>query len=191
VVFLTEVALKNLGFNNIGDNVLISDKASIYGAENVSIGDNVRIDDFCILSAIGGYIDLGSHIHIAAYVSLFGGGGIVIEDFCGVSSYTCIYSVNDNYNGDYLMGPEIDSDLTDVTKAEVRLCRYVTCGTHSVVLPGVRLNEGTVLGACSLATKEQNEWQIYAGVPAKEIKARKRGLLSKAKEMEKRWQRKS
>ena len=42
--------LKEFGFAKVGINVLISRKASIYGAKNMSIGSNVRIDDFCILS---------------------------------------------------------------------------------------------------------------------------------------------
>lgn len=45
-MFLTEKEIKILNFKSIGKNVLISDKASIYGAENMSIGNNVRIDDF-------------------------------------------------------------------------------------------------------------------------------------------------
>lgn len=44
--FLSENELKAIGFKCYGSNVLISRKASIYGAANISIGDNVRIDDF-------------------------------------------------------------------------------------------------------------------------------------------------
>lgn len=62
--FYTEKELPSLGLKKYGRNVKISRHASIYGAQNISIGDNVRIDDFCILS---GHIELGSYIHIAAY----------------------------------------------------------------------------------------------------------------------------
>ena len=64
--FYSESELKNLGFKKIGSNVLISKKASLYGVSQMEIGDNVRIDDFCILS---GNIMLGSNIHISAYVA--------------------------------------------------------------------------------------------------------------------------
>ena len=46
--FLTQTQLHNLGFKSLGQNVLISDKASIYSPELISIGSHVRIDDFCI-----------------------------------------------------------------------------------------------------------------------------------------------
>ena len=83
--FYTEEELTTLGLKSFGENVLISKKTSIYGASNISIGNNVRIDDFCILS---GEIDFGNHIHISAGVYLYGGNiGIEIQDFSGISSH--------------------------------------------------------------------------------------------------------
>ena len=66
--FYTVEELSSLGLKSYGHNVLISRKCSIYGAVNITIGDNVRIDDFCILS---GNITIGSNVHISAYVSLW------------------------------------------------------------------------------------------------------------------------
>ena len=64
--FYTNDELLDLGFQCVGSHVLISRKASLYGTKGMQIGDNVRIDDFCILS---GEITLGSNIHIGAYSS--------------------------------------------------------------------------------------------------------------------------
>lgn len=44
--FYTTVELQDIGFNNFGHNLLISKKATIYGANLMSFGNNVRIDDF-------------------------------------------------------------------------------------------------------------------------------------------------
>ena len=49
--FFSDAELFDLGFASLGENVKISRKASIYGAGQISIGNNVRVDDFCILSA--------------------------------------------------------------------------------------------------------------------------------------------
>ena len=68
--------LNTLGLKSFGENVLISRKCSIYSPEKISIGNNVRIDDFCILS---GNISLGSHIHISAYSALYGTKGIIMD----------------------------------------------------------------------------------------------------------------
>ena len=51
--FYSREQLKKIGFKSLGKNVLISDKTSIYSPENISIGNNVRVDDFSILSAGG------------------------------------------------------------------------------------------------------------------------------------------
>ena len=48
--FLSESELKTIGFLKYGTNVLVSRKASIYNPEQIVLGDNIRIDDFCILS---------------------------------------------------------------------------------------------------------------------------------------------
>lgn len=67
--FYSRSELEHIGFATIGKNVLLSRKASIYSPAMISIGDNVRIDDFCILS---GCIGIGSQVHISAYVALYG-----------------------------------------------------------------------------------------------------------------------
>jgi galactoside O-acetyltransferase len=66
--FLTEEELAALGLASCGEDVKISRKTSIYGAERIAIGDHVRIDDFCVISAGAGGISIGSHVHIAVYV---------------------------------------------------------------------------------------------------------------------------
>ncbi len=103
--FLSREELMEIGFKSIGENVLLSRKASIYGPENIEIGNNVRIDDFCILT---GKIKLGSYIHIAAYSALFGGEeGIIMEDFSGLSSRVSVYAISDDYSGESLTNPMI------------------------------------------------------------------------------------
>ena len=52
--FYSREQLEKIGFKSLGENVLISDKTSIYFPKNISIGNNVRIDDFSVLSAGGG-----------------------------------------------------------------------------------------------------------------------------------------
>jgi len=165
-----------LGLKSFGRNVLISDKASFYSPGNIAIGDNVRIDDFCILSA-GKEITLGNYIHIGAYSSLVGKGRIVMEDFSGLAFRCSIYSSNDNYSGDCLTNPLVPEEFTGVTHADVRLCKYVIVGTGAVILPGVTLNQGVAIGALSLVNQDCEEFYIYKGNPARKLMPRSRNLL--------------
>ena len=66
-MFYTKKELKKIGFKSVGSNVSISNKTSIYNPQNITIGNNVRIDDFCFLSAGIGGIQIGNYIHISIY----------------------------------------------------------------------------------------------------------------------------
>lgn len=60
--FYSDEELQQMGFAHVGHDVMISRKASIYGASNIWIGNHVRVDDFCVLS---GKITFGNYIHVA------------------------------------------------------------------------------------------------------------------------------
>jgi galactoside O-acetyltransferase len=167
--FYTENELNNLGLNSCGNNVRISRFARFYDIEHISIGNNVRIDDFCILS---GKIIIGNNIHISAYVALYGKGGIVIKDFAGISPGSIIFSASDDFSGNFMVGPMISDSLINVTKKEVIIGRFVQIGTLNVVLPGVILEEGVATGAVSLINKCIPKWTIVAGTPCRKIKER-------------------
>lgn len=179
MAFLTQEQLASIGFASFGYNVLISDKASIYGANRIHIGSNVRIDDFCVISAGEGGIELGNYIHIAVYSSLIGAGKITLADFCNISSRVAIYSSNDDYSGTYMTNPMVPTEYTNVTHADVTLDKHVIIGSGSVVLPGVTLHEGVAIGSLSLVTKDCEAFGIYLGAPVKKIKNRNRSLLEK------------
>lgn len=180
--FYTEEELKGLGLKSFGKNVLISRKASIYGAENISIGNNTRIDDFCILS---GNIEIGSYVHIAAFCALYGSKGIIVKDFSGLSAKVIIYSASDDFSGEFLIGPMLPSKFINVTGSTVILEKYVQIGAGSIILPGLTLAEGAVVGAMSLVNKNLDEWTINVGIPAKFLKERKRNILELEKKFRK------
>ena len=176
MAILTEEQLKDVGFKSIGQNVRISDKASIYGAKNISIGSNVRIDDFVVLSAGVGGIEIGSYIHIAVFSSIIGAEKITLSDFCNISSRVSIYSSSDDYSGEYMTNPMVPEHLTNVEKKPVFLSKHVIVGSGSVLLPGVILEKGVAVGSLSLVSKSFEEFVIIAGIPAKFVRNRRRDL---------------
>ncbi len=174
---LSREAIDALGFASVGENVQISDRASFYGVSRIALGNNIRIDDFCVLSAGIGGIAIGNYVHIAVYSSLIGAGQISLSDFCNISSRVSIYSSNDDYSGTTLTNPTVPSEYTGVTHADVFLGKHVIVGSGSVILPGVTLEDGVAVGALSLVTKNCAAFGIYVGNPARRIKERKRDLL--------------
>jgi len=176
MAFLTSEELQKIGFKSLGKDVLISNKVSIYGASKITIGNNVRIDDFCVLSAGEGGITLGSNIHIAVYSSLIGNGEIILDDFSGLSSKVSIYSSNDDYSGSFLTNPTIPSLYTNVKSGKVHLKKHVIVGSGSIILPNVVLEEGVAVGSLSLVNRSISEYVIAIGNPAKPFKKRKKDL---------------
>ena len=174
--FMSEEELQEIGFKSIGENVFISRKSSIYGAHNIEIGNNVRIDDFCILS---GRIRLSNFIHIAAYSALYGGDkGIFICDYANISSRVAIYSICDDYSGKTMTNPMIPDEYKDVESAMVRIDKHVIIGSTSVVLPGVHLAEGSAFGAFSLINHDSDPFSVNAGIPFQKIKERLKGMIN-------------
>ena len=173
--FLSREQLSEIGLKSFGDNVLISDKASFYSPGEITIGSNVRIDDFCILS---GNITLGNYIHISAYCALYGKFGIVMEDYAGLSPRCSLFSASDDFGGDYLISPMAPMEFTNVTGGTIYLRRFSQVGGGSIILPDVTIDEGVAVGAMSLVNSNLEEWGIYAGIPAKKVKTRSKGLLN-------------
>ncbi|WP_102407622.1 acyltransferase [Parabacteroides bouchesdurhonensis] len=171
--FYTQDEVLEIGFKSIGKNVCISKKTSFYNPENIEIGNNVRIDDFCILS---GNIKIGSYVHISASTILYGKKGIVLSDFTGISARSIIYSEVDDFSGNYMIGPMCSAEYTNVTGGTVYLEKYVQIGASCVIMPNLRLKEGSAVGAMSFVNRDLESWTIYAGIPVKRIKGRSERL---------------
>ena len=174
--------LLSIGFKSIGLNVNISRKASFYGVSRISIGNNVRIDDFCILSAGIGGIEIGDYTHIAVFCSLQGEGKITLKNFSGLSSRVSIYSSNDDYSGEYMTNPTIPSQYTGVKHRDIMISKYVLIGSGTIILPGATLNTGVVIGALSLVCENCEEFYIYTGNPLRKLLKRSKKFLEKEKE---------
>lgn len=169
--FYTDEELKEIGFKSIGKNVKISRKCSIYGAENIEIGHDVRIDDFCILS---GEIKIGNYVHISAYNALYGRFGIKIGNFCGISPRCTLFSASDDFSGEYMISPMVPEDLIHLTTGKIVLNDYCQIGANSIVMPAVVFEEGAVCGAFSFVNYSLTAWTTNAGIPCRTIKERKK-----------------
>ncbi|UXL11577.1 acyltransferase [Enterobacter cloacae] len=181
MAILTREEIEQIGFASVGNNVFISTKASFYGTSKIHIGNNVRIDDFCVISAGEGGVYIGNYIHIAVYSSLIGSGRITLMDYSNISSRVSIYSSNDDYSGNYMSNPMVPTEFTNVMHAPVVIGRHVIIGSGSVILPGVVLGDGAAIGALSLVKDNCDNFYIYAGNPLKKIKQRTQSLLKKEK----------
>lgn len=174
--FLTKEELKALGLKAYGENVLISRDAKLFSCEKISLGNNVRIDAFCILS---GEINIGNYVHIAAGTYLYAGdAGIEMQDYSCLSSRCAAYAITDDYSGNYMTNSTVDDKYKNIIKGKVIIGKHSVVGTGSTILPGVKIGEGCSFGAMSLINKSTEPWGIYVGIPCKRIKDRSNILLN-------------
>jgi dTDP-4-amino-4,6-dideoxy-D-glucose acyltransferase len=173
--------LIEMEFGSLGRNVLLSSKGSFYNTKNIYLGDNVRIDDFCIVSAGDGGIRIGRNVHISAFASIVGQAPIDFEDFSGISNKVAVFSSTDDFVKG-MTNPTIPDRFRRLKHIPVRLGRHAVVGSNSVLLPGSDLGEGTSVGALSVVRGKLEPWSVYMGNPIKRIMARSRGIIDLEKE---------
>lgn len=162
--------LAELGLKRYGREVYISRFARFYSPERISIGNNVRIDDFCVLC---GDITIGSNIHIAPYCALYGEYGIQIDDYSGLSARVTVYSAVDDFSGEWAVGPLVNPSIRRLKSGKVHIEKYVQIGAGCVVLPDLTIQENSSIGAISFVNKSLDRGGVYVGIPVRKIKNRK------------------
>ena len=120
--------LRELGIKYCGSNVSLHRNCEILGLEHISIGDNVRIDPWTVISAINDEVTIGNFVHIGAYCYLAGGSGIVMGDYSGLSQGVKIYSVTDDYSGGGLTNPTVPKQYLNTVSKRVVLEKHVIVG---------------------------------------------------------------
>lgn len=181
--YYTEKDLLDFGFKKIGTGVLISSDARIYGQENISIGNNVRIDDFVTISAVNGFVDIKNNVFIARGCHISGFYGVILHDFSSMAANTVIYSASDDYSGNFLTAQAIPQEYTSHIGGLVDVGKHVIIGAGTVIIGACTIGTGCSIGSMTLVIKDLTEWNVYAGIPAKIIKARSNKLLELEKKL--------
>lgn len=182
--FYTDEELSEAGFRSLGKNVKVKRSAGLFFTENISIGDNSRIDDFTIIVASREPVSIGRYVHIASHCYISGSDGFIMEDFSGFAPGVSVFTSSDDYSGKMLTNPTVPRHLIGGAAAPVRLGRHVIVGAGTVILPGANIGDGSSVGAQSLVTKPLGEWGVHAGIPAKRLRDRSRELLKLESQLE-------
>lgn len=106
-------------------------------------------------------VEMGSDVSIAAFVHIWGGGGVRIGDRVLIGSHTAIASETHDYAA-------TDMARSHVTRPIV-ISDDVWIGAHCAILPGVTIGKGAVVGAGAVVNKDVEPMSIVAGVPARQI----------------------
>jgi galactoside O-acetyltransferase len=174
--------LRDFGFKVVGKNVRIHSKASIYCPENIQLHDNIRIDDFTVIIATGPLV-IGSFVSIPNFCFLGSKHGMDFGDFATLAPGVQIFTSSDDYLGGKLTNVTVPAEYTGGSQGPVHIGRHVILGAQTVVLPNLTVGEGCSVGACSLVKSSLDPWGVYAGIPVRRLKNRKRDLLELEKKL--------
>lgn len=171
------VDLVKMGVTLHGNNIKISTFTNIYNPTNLIVHDNVRIDDFCVLSCKG-VIEIERNVHISAHCFISSSTLIKIGQYSSVSVGSKLFGSCDDFSGNFMVNPTVPVQFTNVNNADIIIKNHVVIGSNSVCLPGVTLNDGVAIGCNSFINKSCESWTIYAGSPIRCLKKRERKCLN-------------
>ena len=184
VNWLTIDELKQKGVTVHGKNIFISTFVNIYNPNNLILHDNIRIDDFTVISCKG-KVEIFNHVHIGPQCMISSSTNIIFGNYTGISSGVKLFGGCDDFSGKFLTNPTVPSKYLNVQIGDIILEDHVLIGSSSIVLPNVILKEGTCIGALSLVKTNTESWKMYVGSPIKFLKNRSTECLLLQNELEK------
>ncbi len=154
--------------------VRIDRSVHVRSPDRLTIGSGTFIDTGVVLHC-GGMdwsADLaGIHIGRDSYIGpnsvLFGGGGIDLGDAVLVSPGVVITS----HQHTFALG-DVEIHAQPIAFGRVVIERDVWIGANATILPGVRLSEGSIVGAGAVVRHDVPPRTLVAGVPARVIRER-------------------
>jgi acetyltransferase-like isoleucine patch superfamily enzyme len=156
-------------FRRLGTNVILEPGVLVFHPERIDIGDNVYVGHQAVLK---GYhrsdLIIGPDTWIGQGCFLHAGGGLHIGRAVGIGPMVKV--LTSAHRDDRRDVPVLFQDLAF---APVHIADGSDIGVGAVLLPGVHVGEGAIVGAGSIVTASVPPYEVWAGVPARRVRARR------------------
>lgn len=130
-----------------GKNVRIHPTASLRCGENITLGENSHINQYCcVWASRNAKIVLGDNLLMGPGVKIF--------------------------SSNHGMKAGIPMNEQPWNEKDVIIGNDVWLGANSVVVPGVKIGDGSVIAAGAVVTKDIEPFAVAGGVPARLLKKR-------------------
>ncbi len=179
-------------FGSVGRGVVFGQNLVIRHPHKIKIGNNVMIDDNCVLDAKGSPgqdFVIGDNVIVSRGCILSAKKGTLsIGDNTNFGSDCLVYAVKETSIGRdtlfaaqcYVGGSMYHIDRTDIPPIQqgsyangVTIGDGCWLGAGVKVIDGVTIGDGVILGTGAVANKNIEAFTVAVGVPAKVIKQRK------------------
>lgn len=135
-----------------------------------------------VLRAFGA--QLGPNCHVYPGASIWAPWNLRCDDAVGIADGAVIYNPAPVHLGShsvvsqqaYLCGAshDIDDPAFPMVSQPIHIGAYAWVCARATVCPGVTMSEGAVLALGAVATGDLQAWTVYAGMPARELRPRRR-----------------
>jgi len=179
-------------FKKVGKGVNFGKSITLRHPYKISVGDNVVIDDYCVLDAKGldnngicikenifigrgsilscknGDIALEKNVVIGFNSEIFSGSKVFIGENTLISAYVYIIGGGHDYS-------RVDIPILEQEKPShgIKIERNCWIGAGAKVFDNVTIGEDTIIGAGAVVSKNIPAFSIAAGIPARVAKSRK------------------
>jgi acetyltransferase-like isoleucine patch superfamily enzyme len=187
VVFGRDLVIRNAHLIALGDNVILDDGCVLdgrgAGPAGVTIGDRVILGRGVSIQAkigpiaIGADSDIGMHTVIHSQGGVEIGRAVVMGGGCKLSGG--VFQTMRG-RGDAEGGAMAAREQTRWTKGPIRIGDKCLIGMGSLFLDGVEIGEGAVIGAGSIMNRSVPPWSVAAGVPGRVIRRREEEAPARA-----------
>jgi len=173
VIFGRNLVIRHPHQMKIGDNVVIDENCLLIADEiegiGITIGDNVILSRNSILMAKGGKIEIGENSNIGS--NCFFGTTNRVTVGKNVLMAPNGYVGGGRYKYDRLDVPVMKQEMYSL--GEQTIGDNVWLGANVIVIDGTNVGNDCIIGAGAVVTKDVPAFSIAAGVPARVIKSRK------------------
>lgn len=155
-------------FSSIGEKVIFERGVLVFHPKNIRLGSNIYVGHCTILKAYyKNEMVIGNDVWIGQNCFFHSAGGLVIEDGVGIGPgvyiLTSVHEAKDK---------GLPIIATPLQTAPVVIGKNSDIGFGARVLPGVRIGEGTLVGAGAVVTRDTPPYSVVAGVPATVLRLR-------------------
>lgn len=145
---------------------IIKKMIAYYRQRILDKGIQCEIDYSCVFSDPSNIV-IGNNVYIGAGTFLDGKGKLYIGDGTVISSKVTILTTMHSFDLLDCLPYSIKNDYKSVS-----IGRGCWIGINSTILPGVKIEDGAIIGAGAVVTKNVYKGEVVAGNPARVIKVR-------------------
>lgn len=172
------VIFRHPGNIELGNNVTIDDNCVIdgrgAGSDGLVLEDNVIINRNCMILAKAGRIRFGKNTSVGSNSIIVSMDGVELGESV-LTAGACNLSAG-SYHFEDIDAPVMDQGV--YTKGPIRIGSKAWLGTGVIVLDGVTIGVGAVIGAGAVVTKDIPDNSIAVGIPAQVIRERRTSQTS-------------